>query len=59
MNKEEILKDVDVLYMMWKNGSLGGEIMPEDENPHLDLDSLENYQFVLQFLFQLALLLQI
>lgn len=45
MNKEEILKDVDVLYMMWKNGSLGGEIMPEDENPHLDLDSLENYLY--------------
>ena len=45
MKKEDILKNVDVLYMMWKNGSLGGEIMPEDENPHLSRESLENYLY--------------
>ena len=43
--REEILKKVDILYTMWKQGSLGGEIMPEDENPHLDKESLENYLY--------------
>lgn len=43
--KEEILKKVDILYAMWKQGKLGGEIMPEDENPHLKKDSLENYLY--------------
>ena len=42
-NKEEVLKKVDILYNMWKKGSLGGEVMPEDANPHLDKSSLENY----------------
>lgn len=44
MNKE-ILKKVDILYDMWKKGLLGGEVMPEDENPHLDKSSLENYLY--------------
>lgn len=44
-NREEILKKVDLLYMMWKNGELGGEVMPEDENPHLDSSSKENYLY--------------
>ena len=43
MNKDEILRKVDILYIMWKKGSLGGEFMPEDENPHLEKDSIENY----------------
>lgn len=43
--KEEILKKVDILYMMWKKGELGGEVMPEDENPHLDKTSKENYLY--------------
>lgn len=43
--KEEILKKVDSLYAMYKNGSLGREIMPEDENPHLEKSSLENYLY--------------
>ena len=34
--REEILKKVDILYTMWKQGSLGGEIMLEDENPQFD-----------------------
>lgn len=45
MKKEEILKKVDILYDMWKKGLLGGEVMPEDENPNLDKDSLENYLY--------------
>lgn len=44
MNKE-ILNKVDILYDMWKKGLLGGEVMPEDENPHLDKSSLENYLY--------------
>ena len=34
--QDDILKKVDILYIMWKQRSLGGEIMPEDENPHLE-----------------------
>lgn len=45
INKEEILKNVDILYGMWKRGELGGEVMPEDSNPHLKDDSLENYLY--------------
>ena len=43
--KEEILGKVDLLYKMWKKGLLGGEVMPEDENPGLDKASLENYLY--------------
>jgi len=43
--KEKILKKVDILYMMWQQGSLGGEFMTEDENPHLEKSSLENYLY--------------
>lgn len=45
MNKNEILKKVDILYAMWKKGVLGGEVMPEDANPHLEKSSLENYLY--------------
>ena len=43
--KEEILKKVDILYVMWKYGLLGGEVMPEDSNPGLPQESLENYLY--------------
>ncbi len=43
--KDEILKKVDILYVMWQQGSLGGEIMPEDANPHLEKSSSENYLY--------------
>ncbi len=43
--KDAILKKVDILYAMWKQGSLGGQIMPEDANPHLKKASLENYSY--------------
>lgn len=45
MNKKEILTNVDKLYNMYQQGTLGGEIMPEDSNPHLDKSSLENYLY--------------
>ncbi len=45
MNKQEILNKVDILYDMWKKGLLGGEVMPEDENPNLERNSLENYLY--------------
>ena len=44
-NKKEVLQKVDMLYNMWKEGSLGGEVMPEDANPHLEKSSLENYLY--------------
>lgn len=43
--KNEILKKVDLLYKMWKEGKLGGEVMPEDNNPNLDISSKENYLY--------------
>lgn len=43
--QDEILKKVDTLYKMWKKGLLGGEVMPEDENPHLEKSSFENYLY--------------
>lgn len=44
MNNELILK-VEKLITKYKNGDLGGEIMPEDANPGFSLDSLENYLY--------------
>lgn len=45
MNKEEILRKVECLIKMYKNGELGGEVMPEDANPRLLKSSLENYLY--------------
>ena len=36
-SKKEILEKVEKLYRMWRNGELGGEVMPEDANPGLSL----------------------
>lgn len=44
-DKKDILEKVDKLVCMYKKGLLGGEIMPEDENPNLDRNSLENYNY--------------
>lgn len=44
-NKDEILDQVEKLIRMYKNGELGGEIMPEDENPHFEKNSNENYLY--------------
>lgn len=43
--REEILEKVEVLRRMWAKGLLGGEVMPEDSNPGLKKDSLENYLY--------------
>lgn len=37
MNSNEILKNVDKLVNMYKKGLLGGEVMPEDSNPHFGI----------------------
>lgn len=41
--KREILMKVNNLIEIYKSGGLGGEIMPEDENPGLPKNSAENY----------------
>ncbi len=45
MNTNLILKQVELLIDMYNNGKLGGEVMPEDENPHLEKDSNKNYLY--------------
>lgn len=42
---KEILKKVDRLIKAHKQGLLGGEKMPEDENPGLDKSSKENLMY--------------
>lgn len=45
VDKRQILSKVDILMKMYKKGQLGGEIMPEDKNPGLLKNSLENYLY--------------
>lgn len=45
MNKTEIIAKVEKLLAMYEKGELGGEVMPEDANPHLAESSLENYLY--------------
>ena len=45
MNKQVILDNVNKLMAMYKNGEIGGEVMPEDANPKFQKDSLENYLY--------------
>lgn len=45
MRNNEILKNVDKLVNMYKKGLLGGEVMPEDSNPHLSKETIENYNY--------------
>lgn len=45
VNQNEILIKVYALYDMYKKGQLGGEVMPEDANPHLEKSSAENYLY--------------
>lgn len=44
-NKNKILKAVEKLINMYEKGQLGGEVIPEDANPHLEKQSLENYLY--------------
>jgi hypothetical protein len=45
MDKVEILKNAEILMRMHRSGLLGGEIMPEDNNPGLPKESKENYLY--------------
>lgn len=45
MQHKEIIEKVEKLMTMHKNGELGGEVMPEDANPHFDKGSIENYLY--------------
>ena len=44
-NKMELLAKVYCLKHAYDHGLLGGENMPEDENPHLEKSSLANYMY--------------
>lgn len=45
MDRKKILEKVDCLYNFYQEGKLGGERMPEDANPNLPKESLENYLY--------------
>lgn len=45
MNEDDIIRKVDKIMEMYERGELGGEVMPEDANPHLNKSSLENYLY--------------
>lgn len=44
-NKNKILENVYLLMAAYKQGKLGGEKMPEHENPGLSKESKENYMY--------------
>ncbi|MGN0168110.1 MAG: hypothetical protein ACI4AB_08715 [Acetatifactor sp.] len=44
-NRDEILAKVSKLVRAYKQGILGGEKMPEDENPYLEKGSKQNYMY--------------
>jgi hypothetical protein len=44
-SKEEILRDINRLITLHRQGKLGGEHMPEDEHPPLERSSAENYNY--------------
>lgn len=39
------MENVEKLIAMYESGNLGGEVMPEDANPHLEKGSLGNYLY--------------
>lgn len=45
MSEKELIDKVDRLMAMYKGGELGGEVMPEDANPHFKKNSRENYLY--------------
>lgn len=45
MDNKKILEKVEKLVKMYELGLLGGEIMPEDNNPNLNKGSIENYNY--------------
>ena len=45
IDKDKVLSDISALIELHKSGKLGGEKMPEDENPNLSINSSENYLY--------------
>lgn len=45
MQDKCLLKKAEQLMKMYREGTLGGEVMPEDANPQLAKDSRENYLY--------------
>ena len=45
MDKQELLHKAERLMQMHRSGLLGGEVMPEDANPHLEKGGPENYLY--------------
>lgn len=45
MQNKLIIEKIYTLVRLHKSGALGGEVMPEDENPHLPKTSNENYLY--------------
>ncbi len=41
----ELLEKIEILLSYYKKGILGGEFMPEDENPNLERSSCQNYLY--------------
>lgn len=41
----ELLEKIEILLSYYKKGLLGGEFMPEDENPNLEKSSCQNYLY--------------
>ncbi len=44
-NENDVLERLEKLLTAYKNGLLGGEKMPEHENPNLPISSQENYMY--------------
>lgn len=45
MDKTELFDKAERLIRMHRSGLLGGQVMPEDANPHLDRSSSQNYLY--------------
>ena len=45
MIDNKVLDNIYKIYIMWQDGKLGGENMPEDSNPHLIKSSKENFLY--------------
>ena len=45
MERKEFLQKIERLLALYQSGALGGDVMPEDANPHLDKASAENYLY--------------
>lgn len=44
-HREDVISDLQCLLQMHRRGEIGGDLMPEDSNPHLPRESVENYHY--------------